>query len=107
MKLSRAFCAALILCASSYGAMAQQIGPGGGGSANSCSKTGSCTISGGWDFTGPVSFAGSLTVEGSVNVQSGTTYTFAATDCGQMVIFTSSSAVTATIPASIVPASGT
>jgi hypothetical protein len=35
---------------------------------------------------------------------SGTTYTFAAADCGTLVTFTSSSAVTATIPASIVPA---
>lgn len=39
--------------------------------------------------------------------QSGTTYTFAATDCGTEVIFTSGTAVTATIPASIVPAAGT
>lgn len=43
----------------------------------------------------------------ATNTQSGTTYTFAATDCGKTVIFTSNSAVTATIPASIVPATGT
>ena len=34
----------------------------------------------------------------------GTTYTFAADDCGKTVVFTSGSAVTATIPAAIVPA---
>lgn len=35
---------------------------------------------------------------------SGTTYTFLAADCGKTVVFTSGSAVTATIPAAIVPA---
>jgi imidazole glycerol phosphate synthase subunit HisF len=39
-------------------------------------------------------------------VQSGTTYTFVATDCGKTILFTSNSAVTATIPASIAPVSG-
>ena len=46
------------------------------------------------------------TLNGTTSTQTGTTYTFAATDCGTTVLFTSSSAVTATIPASIVPASG-
>jgi hypothetical protein len=46
-------------------------------------------------------------VQGSSDVQSGTTYTLASTDCGETVVFTSSSAVTVTIPSSIVPASGT
>jgi hypothetical protein len=46
-------------------------------------------------------------VQGKNTAQSGTTYSFAATDCGTEVIFTSGSAVTATIPASIVPAAGT
>jgi hypothetical protein len=61
-------------------------------------------------LTGTNIFSGSNTfgqVQGKSTIQSGTTYTFAATDCGTTVIFTSSSAVTATIPASIVPASGT
>ncbi len=40
-------------------------------------------------------------VIGGVTTQSGTTYTFAATDCGTEVDFTSSSAVTATIPATL------
>lgn len=46
-------------------------------------------------------------VQSKSTSQGGTTYTFAATDCGTEVIFTSGSAVTATIPASIVPAAGT
>ena len=46
-------------------------------------------------------------VNGATDVQSGTTYTLVASDCGKTAIFTSSSAVTVTIPASIVPASGT
>ena len=55
-----------------------------------------------------ISLANPVTnVNGSVDVQSGTTYTFASTDCGETVLFTSNSAVTATIAASIVPASGT
>lgn len=37
----------------------------------------------------------------TVSVQSGTTYTFAATDCGTIVEFTSASAVTATLPNSL------
>lgn len=45
-------------------------------------------------------------VKAKTTTQSGTTYTFTANDCGTVVIFTSSSAVTATIPASIVPGSG-
>lgn len=46
-------------------------------------------------------------VQGGVNVQAGTTYTTAATDCGKTLLFTSGSAVTVTIAASIAPASGT
>jgi hypothetical protein len=46
-------------------------------------------------------------VDGTSSTQSGTTYSFAATDCGTEVIFTNNSAVTATIPASIAPAAGT
>lgn len=38
---------------------------------------------------------------GTVSAQSGTTYTFAATDCGTTVHFTSASAVTATLPNSL------
>jgi hypothetical protein len=45
-------------------------------------------------------------VQGKSTTQTGTTYTFAATDCGTKVIFTSASVVTATIPASITPAAG-
>lgn len=48
------------------------------------------------DVTGSIGNAGA--------VVSGTTYTFVAGDCGKTVVFTSSSAVTATIPAAIVPA---
>jgi len=51
----------------------------------------------------PPTFA---TLNGSSNTQSGTTYTFVNTDCGKTVIFTSATAVTATIPAAIVPATG-
>lgn len=40
-------------------------------------------------------------VLGSISYQSGTTYTFAAADCGTEVIFSNASAVTATIPASL------
>lgn len=40
-------------------------------------------------------------VLGTVTTQSGTTYTFASTDCGTEVIFSSNSAVTATIPATL------
>lgn len=47
------------------------------------------------------------TVNGAGNPQTGTTYTLASTDCGKTLPFTSSSAVTVTVPASIVPASGT
>lgn len=41
---------------------------------------------------------------GATNTQSGTTYTFVATDCNKKIYFTSSSAVTVTIPASVVVA---
>lgn len=61
---------------------------------------GTNTWSGAQTF-GPV--YGSLGNSGSV--VSGTTYTFVAADCGKTTVFTSNSAVTATIPASIVPAS--
>ena len=40
-------------------------------------------------------------VLGTVTAQSGTTYTFAATDCGTEVDFTNGSAITATIPATL------
>jgi len=40
-------------------------------------------------------------VIGTVTPQSGTTYTFAATDCGTEVVFSNGSAVTATIPATL------
>jgi hypothetical protein len=60
---------------------------------------GTNTWSGAQTF-GPV--YGSIGNSGAVI--SGTTYTFAAADCGKTVVFTSGSAVTATIPASIVPA---
>jgi hypothetical protein len=58
---------------------------------------------------GVETFSGAKTfgqVQGKNSTQS-TTYSFAATDCGTEVIFTNSSPVTATIPASIVPAAGT
>jgi hypothetical protein len=41
------------------------------------------------------------TVIGAVTTQAGTTYTFAAADCGTEVRFTSGTAVTATIPATL------
>lgn len=46
-------------------------------------------------FTATQTFAG---VIGTVTTQSGTTYTFAASDCGTTVRFSNASAVTATIP---------
>jgi hypothetical protein len=46
-------------------------------------------------------------VNGGTNVQSGSTYTMASTDCGKTIVSTNAGAVTMTIPASIVPASGT
>lgn len=55
-------------------------------------------------LTGAQTFTGAKTfgeVIGAVTTQSGTTYTFANTDCGTEVDFTSSSAVTATIPATM------
>lgn len=55
----------------------------------------------------PASGGTVVSVYGTSNVQSGTTYTTIATDCGKTLIFTSNSAVTVTIAASIVPASGT
>ena len=58
-------------------------------------------------FGGTVGGATVTNVQGSSDVQSGTTYTLVATDCGKTVLFTSNSAITVTIPASIVPASGT
>lgn len=48
--------------------------------------------------TGQVTFTSVL---GTVTTQSGTTYTFASTDCGTEVTFTNSGAVTATIPATL------
>lgn len=65
---------------------------------------GNDTFSGTNSHTGTETFA---TVNGGVNVQSGTTYTTVATDCGKTLLFTSNSAVSVTIAASIVPASGT
>ena len=62
------------------------------------------TDSGNNSYSGANTFAA---VNGGDDVQSGTTYTFVAADCGKTVVFTSNSAITATIPASIVPASGT
>lgn len=55
-------------------------------------------------FSGIQTFGVTL---GKSTTQGGTTYTFTSNDCGTMVIFTNASAVTATIPASIAPASGT
>lgn len=55
-------------------------------------------ISGNKTFTGISTFG---EVIGSVSYQVGTTYTFSTTDCGTEVIFGSSSAVTATIPATL------
>lgn len=55
-------------------------------------------------FAGTVNITGVLEtaeVLGAVTSQAGTTYTFAATDCGTEVRFTSASAVTATIPATL------
>lgn len=40
-------------------------------------------------------------VLGAVTTQSGTTYTFASTDCGTEVVFSNSSSITATIPATL------
>jgi hypothetical protein len=65
---------------------------------------GSITFSGTNTHTGTETFAA---VNGGVNVQSGTTYTTVATDCGKTLLFTNASAITVTIAASIVPASGT
>lgn len=59
-------------------------------------------------FTDNGSAATFTTVNGSSNVQSGSTYTMVASDCGKTIINTLSSGdATYTIPASIVPASGT
>lgn len=49
-------------------------------------------------YTGPNTFA---EVIGAVTTQSGTTYTFASTDCGTEVVFTNAAAVTTTIPATL------
>lgn len=52
----------------------------------------------------PQTWAGAQTfteVIGTVTPQSGTTYTFAATDCGTEVDFTNGSAITATVPATL------
>lgn len=46
-------------------------------------------------------------IKGTSRTVSGTTDTLLATDCGTEVIYTSASAVTVTIPQSIVPAAGT
>ena len=45
---------------------------------------------------------GLVTCMGGVSTQSGATYTLAATDCGTTIRFTSGSAVTLTLPASLV-----
>jgi hypothetical protein len=52
--------------------------------------------SAGWQYSGPL--ASQL---GSVTTQTGTSYTFAPTDCGTQINFTSNSAITATIPATL------
>lgn len=55
-------------------------------------------LSGTNSWTGPQTFS---EVIGTETTQSGTTYTFANTDCGTDVRFTSNSAVTATIPTTL------
>lgn len=57
-----------------------------------------------WTWTAPQTFG---QVYGKSTVQAGGSYTFSASDCGTEVIFTFSGGSTATIPASIAPASGT
>lgn len=42
-----------------------------------------------------------VSVVGTNNTQSGTTYTLASTDCGQLIVFTSAAVVTVTIPATL------
>jgi hypothetical protein len=53
-------------------------------------------------FINGASFVDS-TIEGTASILVGSTYSFSTADCGKTFIFTSSSAVTATVPASIVP----
>lgn len=76
----------------------------------SCSPpgNGAATIGGNNGFTGNNTHSGQesfASVLGSSNVQGGSTYTFAASDCGKTIMFTGTSPV-ATIPASIAPAAG-
>jgi hypothetical protein len=70
--------------------------------AVTCANEAKLNVANAWTAT--QTFAGVL---GGADTQSGTTYTLVASDCGKTVVFTSASAVTVTIPASIVPASGT
>lgn len=64
------------------------------------------TLSADQTFTGAQTFNTVYGQKGNGGTDvSGTTYTFVAADCGKLVVFTSASAVTATIPQSIVPAS--
>lgn len=74
-------------------------------SLSSPTLNGTATFNGTAGLTSATTNAG--TVYGTSDVQSGTTYTLLAADCGKPTFFTSNSAVTVTIPASIVPASGT
>jgi hypothetical protein len=62
------------------------------------------SITAGLTFTSPTTFTSNVNfadVIGTESTQSGTTYTFANTDCGTDVRFTSSSAITATIPSTL------
>lgn len=60
--------------------------------------TGTIALLGAQTFTGAQTFGEVL---GAVTTQSGTTYTFAATDCGTEVVFSNAGAITATIPATL------
>jgi hypothetical protein len=79
--------------------------------SNTTGQGGSWDASGNWvnnanavyanvaaSFTAQMTFASTL---GTQNNQSGTSYTLASTDCGKTVYFTSSSAITVTLPNSL------
>ena len=67
----------------------------GFGTSDTMRLSTSQTVTGNKTFSGTTVFGEVL---GAVTTQSGTTYTFAATDCGTEVTFSNASAVTATIP---------
>lgn len=111
--------AVLLLCCS-VAAQAQQMrgsveakdcGPGGSwqsvAAATGLVTCGSGTVdqTATYNWTGQHTFASVLGSKGNSGTAiTGSTYTFQAADCGKTVVFNPSGGVTATIPASIVPA---